>query len=31
LWDAERWQRYLEENAPRFDAVAEAAFRKGGG
>ncbi len=28
LWDAERWQAYLTENAPRFDAVAEAAFRE---
>src|SRR5262249_579007 len=26
LWDAERWQNYLTQNAPRFDAVAEAAF-----
>jgi MraZ protein len=28
LWDAQRWQRYLAENAPRFDAVAEGAFHK---
>ncbi len=28
LWDAQRWQQYLTENAPRFDAVAEGAFRK---
>lgn len=28
LWDAGRWQRYLAEHAPRFDAVAEGAFRK---
>jgi MraZ protein len=28
LWDAERWQQYLAQNAPRFDAVAEGAFRK---
>jgi MraZ protein len=28
LWDAERWQQYLAQNAPRFDAVAEAAFQK---
>src|SRR5438552_18269081 len=28
LWDAERWQSYLVENAPRFDAVAEGAFHK---
>ncbi len=26
LWDAERWQNYLTQNAPRFDSVAEAAF-----
>jgi MraZ protein len=28
LWDAERWQQYLAQNASRFDAVAEGAFRK---
>jgi MraZ protein len=28
LWDAERWQRYLTDNTPRFDAVAEGAFQK---
>jgi len=28
LWDAERWQNYLTQNAPRFDSVAEAAFAK---
>ena len=28
LWDAQRWQRYLAENAPRFDAVAEGAFHQ---
>jgi DNA-binding transcriptional regulator/RsmH inhibitor MraZ len=28
LWDAERWQEYLSQHASRFDAVAEAAFRK---
>lgn len=28
LWDAQRWQGYLAENAPRFDAVAEGAFHK---
>jgi MraZ protein len=28
LWDAERWQQYLAQNAPRFDAVAEGAFPK---
>jgi MraZ protein len=27
LWDAKRWQQYVEQNAPRFDAVAEKAFR----
>jgi MraZ protein len=26
LWDAQRWQNYLTQNAPRFDSVAEAAF-----
>ena len=26
LWDAGRWQQYLTQNAPRFDAVAEGAF-----
>jgi MraZ protein len=28
LWDSGRWQQYLTQNAPRFDAVAEGAFRK---
>src|SRR5262249_20926153 len=28
LWDAQRWQQYLAENAPRFDAVAEGAFQR---
>jgi MraZ protein len=28
LWDAQRWQQYLAQNGPRFDAVAEASFRK---
>ncbi len=28
LWDAARWQGYLTQNAPRFDAFAEAAFVK---
>lgn len=28
LWDAESWQQYLAQNASRFDAVAEGAFRK---
>jgi MraZ protein len=27
LWDAGRWQEYLAQHAPRFDAVAESAFR----
>jgi len=27
LWDGPRWQAYLAANAPRFDAVAEGAFR----
>ena len=30
LWDAQRWQRYLAANAPRFDAVAEGAFQNRG-
>ena len=29
LWDARRWQQYLTDNAPRFDQVAEGAFRGG--
>src|SRR5271155_2183612 len=29
LWDAQRWQDYLTANAPRFDAVAEGAFKAG--
>jgi MraZ protein len=28
LWDTARWQEYLAQHAPRFDAVAEGAFRK---
>lgn len=28
VWDATRWQQYVEQHAPRFDAVAENAFRK---
>lgn len=28
LWDGPRWQQYLAQNATRFDAVAEGAFRK---
>jgi MraZ protein len=28
LWDAQRWQRYLTENGPRFDSVAEGSFGK---
>jgi transcriptional regulator MraZ len=27
VWDAQRWQQYMTENAPRFDAVAERAFQ----
>jgi MraZ protein len=27
IWDAGRWQSFLGENGPRFDAVAEGAFR----
>jgi MraZ protein len=29
LWDAARWQQYLDQNAPHFDRVAEGAFQKG--
>ncbi len=28
VWDATRWRHYVEQHAPRFDAVAENAFRK---
>jgi MraZ protein len=28
LWDAARWRQYLTDNAPRFDTVADAAFRQ---
>jgi len=28
VWDQERWQNYLAQHAPQFDAVAEGAFRK---
>jgi MraZ protein len=28
IWDAGRWQSFLGEAGPRFDAVAEGAFRK---
>jgi MraZ protein len=28
LWDATRWQQYLDQHAPRFDAVAEGAFHQ---
>lgn len=28
LWDTARWKKYLEDHAPRFDAVAENAFRQ---
>jgi MraZ protein len=27
VWDAARWSEYLAQNGPRFDAVAEGAFR----
>lgn len=27
LWDAQRWQSFLQEHGPRFDKVAEGAFR----
>ena len=30
LWDAARWQQFVEQNVPRFDAVAESAFRTSG-
>jgi MraZ protein len=28
LWDAARWQHYLDQHSPRYDAVAEASFCK---
>lgn len=28
IWDAERWQNYSDQNAPRFDSVAESVFNK---
>lgn len=28
LWDAQRWQSYLDQHGPRFDAVAEKAFQR---
>jgi MraZ protein len=28
VWDQERWQQYLAQHAPRFDAAAEGAFQK---
>jgi len=28
LWDARKWQEYLAQHGPRFDAVAEGAFQK---
>jgi MraZ protein len=28
LWDAQHWQQYLAQHAPRFDTVAESAFRQ---
>lgn len=27
LWDAARWQRFVEQHSPRFDSVAENAFK----
>ena len=30
LWDAEKWNRYVNDNAARFDSVAEKAFTKTG-
>jgi DNA-binding transcriptional regulator/RsmH inhibitor MraZ len=27
LWDAQRWQEWEQANMPRFDSVAEKAFR----
>ena len=30
LWDAIRWQQYVEQHASRFDEVAEKAFRPNG-
>ena len=30
LWDAAKWKQYSETHTPRFDAVAEAAFRPKG-
>ncbi|MBI2805717.1 MAG: division/cell wall cluster transcriptional repressor MraZ [Planctomycetes bacterium] len=27
VWNAERWQTFFDQNAPRFDKVAEGAFR----
>jgi transcriptional regulator MraZ len=28
LWDARKWQEYLTQHGPRFDAVAEGAFQR---
>ncbi len=28
LWDSGRWQQYLDQHGPRFDAVAEGAFQR---
>jgi MraZ protein len=28
LWDAQRWQTYMQEHGPKFDKVAEGAFHK---
>ena len=29
LWDAERWRQYRDQHGPRYDAIAEASFRRG--
>jgi DNA-binding transcriptional regulator/RsmH inhibitor MraZ len=28
VWDAKRWNKYMTQHGPRFDAVAEKAFQK---
>jgi MraZ protein len=28
LWDSQRWQQYMAQHSPRFDAVAESAFQR---
>jgi MraZ protein len=30
VWDNQRWQQYMAEHGPRFDAVAEKAFQRDG-